>query len=347
MKYAEIDSFKKHIESSFPSHLANLYLIIVNESFERLRIIENFICYLPRNNALSILRFAADKTSIKEVILNLDSPSLLGGLPIIILDEIDLYGRKEILELVSYLKLGRLNGYLILASKDKKSILTLLSEVDRRGLVLDLSLEKPWVKQHRLAHFIVEKCAQAKKSISEDAKETILSFMGGDMSAIEKEVEKVITYVGEKSTIEKSDILSICSNISSITVWQIAEAIIWRENPFLATLEKEHSIDSVFFHSLVIALRYNLQEGLKLATAIEEDLNLSQLFPTWKPKVLQSKAEVATRLKSSFFREMGDFLFEIDLLSKEGNSSFLTLIDFFRIKLADLKNELKYDHSSA
>jgi DNA polymerase III delta subunit len=346
MKYTEIDSFKKHIESSFPSSLAHLYLVIVSENFERQRIIDNITCYLPRNSSLSILKFEADKTSIKEIIVNLETPSLLGGWPIVILDEIDLFGRKEILELVSYLKEGKLQGYFILASKDKKSILTLLSEVDRRGLVLDISTEKPWVKERRLRQFMVEKCAQAKKSITQEAKETILSFLGGDMSAIEKEIEKAIIYVGDKPSIEKNDILLICNNINSLTVWQMAETIVWGETPFSVSLEKEYSIDSIFFHSLIIALRYNLEEGLKISTAIEKDLNLPQTFPTWKPKIFQNKVEMAARLKSSFFREINDYLFEIDLLSKGGTSSFLTLIDLFRIKLAYLKNRESYDHST-
>ena len=318
MKYQSVDLFKKHLESSFPNKLSNLFLVVVKDDYERLCIIDNISCYFPRDNAFSFLRFSAEKVSIKEFISNLDTPSLLGGVPIMILEEIDLYKRKDILELVDYIKQNRLNGFVVLASRDKKSILTLLSEVDKRGVVLDLASEKIWDKQKRLSNFIVEKCAQAKKSISSDAKETIISFMGTDMSAIENEIEKVIIYVGEKNIIEKKDVLLICSSITKISVWQIADKIIWGSSPFSVNLESEYCIDSTFFHSLIVAIRYNLQEGLKMSSAFEANQNISSLFPSLRPKVLHTRINVSkiiVRIFCIFIKKsIGNFFFTCYLI---------------------------------
>lgn len=348
MKYLNFESFKRQLESSFPNNLSKLFLVVAEDDFERFRIIENIICYFPRNNAFSVSRYTSERVSIKEIVNNLDSPSLLGGEPIIVLDEIDNYNRKDILDLVNYLKDNLLHCYFVLASRDKKSILTLLSEVDKRGVVLDLTAEKPWEKQGRLATFIVERCAQAKKSISNEAKEAILLFVGSDMSSVEKEIEKVIIYVGEKHIIEKEDVLSICSNVNTATVWQMAEAIVWSGSPFSVNLEKEGSIDSTFFNSLLAALRYNLQEGLKLASALEANVNLPQLFPSLRPNVLKKRSEVASVCGSLFFKKMLEKLFEIDSLSKQGNVSLLALLDYFRAKLFfSTIYEKKYDRSSS
>ena len=333
MKYLAFEPFKRQLEASFPNNLSKLFLVVSEDNFERLRIIDNIICYFPRNSSFSVSRYNSEKISIKEVISNLDSPSLLGGEPIIVLDEIDDYNRKDILDLVSYLKQNVLHCFLVLASKDKKSILTLLSEVDKRGVVLDLTTEKPWEKQGRLANFIIERCAQAKKSIASEAKEALLFFVGTDMCSIEKEIEKVIVYVGEKNIIEKDDILSICSNINTVTVWQIAESVIWGNNPFVLNLEKEGVMDNTFFTSLIAALRYNLQEGLKLAEALEANLNISQLFASLRPNVLKKRSEVAESCGSIFFKKMLEELFEIDMLSKSGSMSLNALIDYFRAKL--------------
>lgn len=346
MKYQEIEPFKKHLKASFPNNLSDIYLVVTSDNYERLRIIDSITCFFPKSNAFSQLRFSAEKTAIKEVIINLDSPFFLGGRSIVIVDELDFFKRKDILDLVTYIKKGCLNCFLVLGAKEKKSILTLLSEVDKRGVVLDLSSEKPWEKQKRLMNFIVEKCAQAKKSISSEAKETLISFIGNDLSAIEKEIEKVIIYVGEKSILEKEDVVAICNNLNTVTFWQIAETIIWGTDPFCVNLEKDYTVESTFFYSLVSALRYNLQEGLKLASAWENNLNLSSLFPMVRPKVLQIRQAVVSKFGPSFFKKMLQLLFEIELLSKQGNISFLALLDYFRVKLAYYKGyEKQHDYS--
>ena len=337
MKYQNLELFKKHLKASFPHKLPNLYFVVVKDDYERLRVIDNITCYFPKNSVLSINRFSAESSSLQEVINTLDSPSLLGGESIVVVDGIDLYKRKEIQDfLTSYLKKNLLRGFLVLSAKDKKNLLTLFSEVDKRGVILDLSLEKIWEKEKRLLNFVIEKCAQSKKSISQDAKETLLSLIGLDMSSLENEIEKAALYVGDKHIIEKEDILAICSSNVTNSVWQIAEKVIW-EDPFFFNIERDYCVDSIFFHSLVIALRYHLQEGLKLSSALENNLDIFKLFSNIRPNVLQKRKEKALFFGSTYFKEALKELFDIDMLSKDGISSFLFLIDLFRVKLIYLR----------
>ncbi len=215
MKYQNIFSFKRHLENSFPDDLINLYFIIALDEFERNKIVENILCYLPHNSFFSVNKlFKENISSFQEVIQLLNGFSLFGGKEIIIVNDIDLFNKKEIQLLITHLKKNPLLGFLILTAKSKKNLLTLLGEVDKKGIVLDLSSEKSWDREKRLKNLIIERCAQAKKTISESAKELIISKVGSDMASIENEMSKVVLYVGEKNSIEKEDVLRVCSDLN-------------------------------------------------------------------------------------------------------------------------------------
>jgi hypothetical protein len=330
MKYLTVEPFKKHLEASFPNSLSQLYLVVTVDDFERSKLIDNIVCYLPRS-LLSSARISS--SSMKEIFESLSTPSLFGGENVFVIDELDNLKTQDIQLLTSFLKQNRFVGFVVLGARNKKSLLTLYNEIDKKGVVLDLSSEKSWDKEKRLSNFIVEKCARAKKSIEKDAIALIFDFIGTDMASIENEVEKVTLYVGDKFLIEKKDVLEICSISNFSTVWQMAEEIIWEESPFDFQFEKSFIVDSVFFHSLVIALRYHLQEGFKMASAVEKKLILIDLFPTLKPKVLQKRKDKVSMLGTIFFKKALQELFEIDMLSKSNISSFLTLLDLFRAKI--------------
>ncbi len=103
--------------------------------------------------------------------------------------------------------------------------------------------------------------------------------------------------------------------------------IIWGENPFQCNIEKDFKVDSSFFSFLVVALRYNLQEGLKL----------TKPFYT-SSKAIQKKAKKAKILGSSFFKRCLNHLFETEFLSRTESTSLLALLDLFRAKLKCEKN---------
>lgn len=333
MKYQCIETFNKYLNLTFPNNVPNLFLVISKDDFERVKIIDSITCFFPRKNFFAISRYSANESNPKEVLANLDALSLLGDDPIVVVDEIDLFKSKDLQMIVAYLKQNRLKSFCVLAARDKKSLLTLFSEVDKRGVILDLSQERTYEKEKRLSNFIVERCAQNKKSISSEARDLILSLIGLDMCMLQNEIDKISIFVGPKSAIEREDVEAICSSLGTMTPWQIAEKIIFEGDPFLVNLEKDYFLDSSFFYLLLTALRYNLQEGYKVAAALEKNLNLNELFINLNFKILEKRKTVAANFGSLFFKEALNILFEIDFLSKSGVTSYLLLIDLFRIKL--------------
>ena len=333
MKYQNLIAFKKNLEASFPNNLSLLYFIVMENDFERLKIIDFITRYLPHDGAYALSKKSAANFSSNQLIQELDAPSLLSDRFCLVIDEVELYKKADTQKLATYLQKSSLFNYLILAARNKRELLTLLNEVDRKGgVILDLFFENLFEKEKRLLAFVSEKCAQAKKNITKEAILLLFEKVGLELALIENEIEKVINFTADRNQIEEKDIEKISLSYDKSTSWQIAEKMIFQDGFHL-----EHLIvDATFFHSLLPALRYNLQEGYKLSSVLERRIahfDYKAHFPHVRPKVLELRKEAALRLGSDFFKKGLKMLFKIDLMSKNSVDDHLALLTFFQTQL--------------
>ncbi len=325
MKYNNINFFKKdYSNKSFERPY--LFLVIVPNDYERKKTIEHITKH-PSLKSFTFTRFSAQTTKLSRALSTFQSLSLLDGEPFVILDDLEAYKKDETLSLVNFLKDNDAN--IILACAEKNS--AIFNIIEKKGIVIDLSQEKPWEKEKRLAEFVLEKCMAANKSISSVNIEKLLERIGLEMSSIENEVDKLITYIGDKKSIELEDINSICSISSQSAIWKLSEEIVWGRPSF-----DNLSIEPSFFHTLVSAIRFQLQLGYKLASLIENGVSPSEYsnyLPRMFPKVLEKKKEIANIYGSKYFKKALEHLFEVDLLSKNNVNCYATLLDLFKAKL--------------
>ncbi|MFA5250740.1 MAG: hypothetical protein WC371_04980 [Parachlamydiales bacterium] len=332
MKHQSLVNFKKSLEAAFPNNLSQIYFVIIEDDFERLRTIDFITRYLPHDGAYALFKKSAASLKVSQLVQELDGPSLLASRFCLIVDEIELYKKAEAQKLSDYLQKSTLFNYLILAARQKKELLTLLNEVDRKGgSILDLSFESLLDKQKRLSAFIVEKCAQAKKQIKKEALELFLSKTGLEAALIENELEKVINFSYGRPEIGEEEVEAVVKEQSQSTSWQMAEKLVWEGK---ADWEKL-PLDAVLFHTLLPAIRYNLQEGYKLASFLEQKpaFDARACFPYIKPQVLARRKEKALQWGPDFFKTGLKVLFKIDLLSKNNVSDYSALLAFFQTQL--------------
>ena len=156
--------------------------------------------------------------------------------------------------------------------------------------------------------------------------------VGLDAAVLEHEIEKVITYVGDKKTITKDDISAVCLSSLQYSLWQLAEKIVWKQE-----LDRNFShMEASFFHGLISSLRMQLQQGLKMASLIEKNAkpdDFSNAFPRLYPKQLERKKQTAQSLGKKWFQSALIELFEIDIYSKNNVNSFSLLWDLFCSKM--------------
>ena len=330
MKYQNLFSFQKHLQNASPDHLCSLYLIILEEDFERMKIMEEI---LHRFSPVSPpCRFRASEHSFCELLQELRTPCLFETKTIHFLDELEKLSLDSLRKINLFLKS---DFVFILGARSRKSLASFIPTIERRGVILDLSQEKPWDKEKRFFELAKRMIFQRGKTISSTGLFRFFSKLDSDLALIENELEKLILYTAERNKIEHSDIDAITSQKKSFTFWQLSEEMVWQSH-FQSPLPCSQPVDAGFFHALCSSLHSQLQAGLQIASLLEQKASLgkiSEYLPRIRPKALEKKIFLCRRLGSAFFQKGVEYLFEIELASRNNITSYMALLDLFRAKI--------------
>ncbi len=298
--------------------LSRVYFVGIPHDYERTEVCEAVISYLPAGHFLE--RFAGSGLDVKSLASHLESSTLFGGEPVALIEDAEKIPKNALQNLLplSY-------GYLILSSKGKS---TLSELIEKNGLVLDLLNEKPWEKEKRIQAQLEAKVRSTGKTIAADALALLFERQDLDTGLLEREIDKLICYTGDKLQIQSSDVIAISTSSRSFALWQTAESLVW---------EGTGTIDETHFHSIVPALRAQLQLGLKISSLLDANASRDEwnkALPKVFPKTLEKRTNQAQRLGSRYFLKGLIELFDIELKSRTGVNQYGALLDLFRIKLA-------------
>jgi len=255
----------------------------------------------------------------------MQSLSLLGDDPIVVLDEAEKLSKKQIQSLCD--QLTSPSSYILFGSRSK--VAPLFTLVEKEGVILDLLGEKPWDKEKRLIDQLSDRAKNAGKRITSEGASLLLERLGVDPALLESEIDKLICYVGDRNVITREDILSISPASKTATLWQTAEDVIWERGEF-------PPLDGTSFHGLIPALRNQLQLGLTLSTLIEERCpsdQWSKYLPKLWPKTLEKRSSQAARMGSSYFKKGLSKLLEVELLSRTNSTQYRALLDLFKAQI--------------
>ena len=322
MRYQNVKAFQKHLESAAPHHLCRVYLIAVPDDYERRCLLDALVSLLAVPDQ-PLLRLSAVDSTLGELFTAIDSPSLFSPEPLALVDEMEKLSKKNAQGFIDLLARPHLTGYLILGSRGKT---VLYQAVEKCGAILDLCDEKPWEKEKRLTEQLFERARQAGKRLAPNVPQLLFDRLDKDSALLTQEIDKLICFTGDRSTIEQADVQQISATSRTYTLWQTAEEIVWEGGDL-------HAADSSSLHGLIPALRSQFQVGLKLASFMEAGVaphEISTRLPKIWPKLLDKRMSQAARLGSSYFRKGLDLLFRIESLSRSGSTDISVLLDFFR-----------------
>jgi len=325
MKFQNLKAFQKHLETAAPHQLCKVYLIAVPDDFERRRLLDSVLSLVIVPDQ-PLLRLSAADSTLAELFTAIDSPSLFSAEPIALIDEMEKIPKKSAQGFLDLLARPQLTGHLILGSRGKSPV---YQAVEKCGAVLDLSDEKPWDKEKRLTEQIFERARQAGKRLASEVPQLLFDRLDKDSALIEQEIDKLICYTGERSVIERSDVLQVSASSRMHTLWQTAEEIVWEG-------ADPGAVDGSSFHGLLPALRSQFQLGLKIASLVEARMGVSEIgerLPKIWPKTLDKRISQAARFGSTYFQKGLDLLFRIELLSRSGSNDPTTLLEFFRVSI--------------
>lgn len=277
-----------------------------------------------------------EEKSLEEWMIWLNTPSLFSRKQVLYLDGIDKWKKNDLGSLALYAANPSAFSYLLLGAHSAKGLTELCAKGKKGMIICDLSEEKPWDKKDRFKRHLTDLVLKRGKRIHPDAFEQLFENVDLNLPSLEQEIEKLITYVGDKQEISLADLLLLCSSQKSLTLWQLAEAVIWKETP----PKLNERFDLSMLLPLITQLRTQLQQGMTLAILIEAGRPREEIahhLPQLKTSFLDKILPLVKRRRSTFFKRGLDLLFDAELLAKNSGLDPTLIFDLFLSKITLLK----------
>ncbi len=331
MKFSSIAPFDKHLKEAFPAHLAPIFLLVTPCDYERRKNIDKISSLIRKKDpTVRIVRLSGLESPLEHVKGELLTPSLWGGLTLVVYEAIDKVKNNALLgDLFAHFPPG---VHLVLGASGFKAVSELYQKGKKDMIVLDLSDEKPWEKERRLQDWLIEQAKQQQKTLSSDVVQYLMQHLGPDLATLDQELAKLLCYVGDKTRVELEDAKAICTTRDLFTGWQLAEKIVWDRAASLG----EKLSDLGFLFPFLGQLRYHLQLGYRLAELIEQKAtpgDIKHHFPTQRPQQLEKFSLQAKVRKPLFFRRGLEALYQLEFASKSSPLDIGVLFDVFQAKL--------------
>lgn len=231
MKVDNRRAFDKHLEGAAPQHFSPVYLIMGKDDYACKEATQALIqALLPdeKQREFSLVIVEGDGVSIQELLLEVNSASFLTNRRVIWLQQVDKLKKDGLEALSQALSLLPRSNYLIMTAPSILKTTTFYKNIEKAGVVLDLPEIKAWEKEKLGAEWVNKEVSALRKTIPYPACQLLVKQVGGDPALLKQELDKLLTYIGDRSSVTLQDVEAICTITPSETVWQLGEALFQR-----------------------------------------------------------------------------------------------------------------------
>lgn len=319
MKFSHIKAFEKHIESADPKHLSNIYLIVDPEEHVQKKMAQKLIL-----DGESPEQHFADDLTISKYNEIVNSVSMFTARKSVILYRMDKAPKpllKKILDTCTKLDLS-LRIVFCLSSMHKD-----FAFLNKEGVILDLSMEKPWDREKRLSMTIAEDLRKEGIRISASLSDQIVKMCAAKVSIIDSEVEKLICLLKGKLEVSRSDLRFISSNYE-YSIFKVGQSLLEGNlKEALAIIEA----DGFPMMLLIYSLRSLVQRLYRFKDLRSDEY--AEAFPRLKGSFLDKNLKMSQRHSKESLKKILQILFEMELLmkSQQVDESFLSSLLLMKI----------------
>lgn len=334
MKYQNLASFEKHLQSASPHHFAPLYLILTNEEFQKNLAHETLDRHLKSSPFQKKIFDMKDLT--QEVLSQeLETESFFSKNEVIILNQGDSM-RQEIKSLLEeYLDRPNLKKMLFLFFESLSSNTNLYKKIEKVGIILDLSRNlKPWEKERELKEWLIQEAKKRAKRLSNEGVHLLLQQIGANDGLLFQELQKLILYVGERDDILPKDVQDVCLSFPHGTIWQLREAILLKNTALSLKIGRELLSQSSLL-ALLKQIRGGLQMGLQILDLTEQGRGgeISKLFPYLQGPSLDRHLQMAKNFGHKSLKTNLILIDHTEIEAKNSTTSEEILLELLLIKL--------------
>lgn len=297
MKYSNLKAFEKHLASSVPDHLSEIYVIISKEPFERKVASDRIVFHVLNGHVeVGVNCFHYSSEDVKTLWSELEALNFFASKKALILSQGDKLSKEEIEKLRKYFSRPNPSICLILQASAINRATNFYKDAEKYGIILDVPEEKPWEKEKSILNWLMEQVSTEGKIISGATASLMIKQLGTDQTTLQQEIAKLITYIGERHEITNEDFSALCAIIPQENIWQLGEAIFMRDAHKAMSITKGLIQGGAVLIALLRQIRSQIQTDYQVCCLLSlgktpQDISLQ--FPYMKGNVLNKHIQQA------------------------------------------------------
>lgn len=315
-----IVEFQKELSNLFEQSKATGFFIICSNQSEQEAFKQRFLdACKKKETSLQCLQKTAPQMEQGFLEQELNSLSLFATPKVLVIHQAEKLLKKDLLLISSYLKKPQASLLILLLSCQKSQHTLLKKTLACDLLILDATLEKPWEKKTRLCQETLAFFQSQKIQISSETALFFIEHVGEDSLNRESEKNKLLLFAKDKGSLNKEDIVHVCTSIDHVNTWALGDAILEKNaKKALSTLSSLLD-EGCSEHSIVAQLRGQIQNAYQLFSMIQSSYSqdlISKSFPYMKGKLLEKKKQQMRLCSDAFFQKLLEYLFQAELKIK-------------------------------
>lgn len=248
-----------------------------------------------KERVLNLHFFSGEECSGKEIVQTAQTIPMFSGYRFVLVSEADHIKEEEMEGLLRYTQKPSPTTCLVLCAQTLGLWKKHQAEIEKVAKVIECAR----LKGRNLVSWLKNRMAERGKKLSEDAADYLLEVVGDHLHDLDNALEKVFLSVGEKRTIELSDVEGIASEIKISTVFDLMDAIGHQD------LEKALGILEKAMESKTISFKKDEETSKKVDDPVPLLLSMmaKQYRNIWRVKEMatqqQEAVEIAKLLRMS------------------------------------------------
>ncbi len=194
------------------------------------------------------------------------------------------------------------------------------------------------LKEDKLIHYLKERAASNKKTISDEAISLVMEKLGDDLANIKGAIEELVTYVGARHNIEKDDVEALIGKSLEESVFTLTGAIYKGQASRSLSILSGLFRESVRPENIIGAIGAELRRLMKVKHLmaqgrnqwnIQSELRLSQ-------RAASEAMSMVKRIKLDDIKKSFDYLLKADRDCKNRDLDKRVILESLIVRLSDL-----------
>jgi DNA polymerase-3 subunit delta len=242
----------------------------------------------PKERGLNLHLFSGGEHSGKEIVQTAQTIPMFSRYRFVLVGEADRILEEEMEELLRYIEKPSPTTCLVLCAQTLGLWKKHQAEIEKVGKVIECTR----LKGRALVSWVKNRMAERGEKLSEEASDYLVEVVGDHLHDLENALEKIFLSVGEKQTIELSDVEGIASEVKVSTVFDLMDAI-GHQN-----LEKALGILEKAMESKTVSFKKEEETSKKMDDPVPLLLSMmaKQYRNIWRVKEMASQQEEVSEI---------------------------------------------------